>query len=102
MTRTRDENLIALANEIGTDAVRLQSIAKQLDRLHTIECERELSIRESRRYYGLVQAALDIATKHKRSIYIQGDPRGWPVYLGRDGQQITHTDYNEGIGVCPE
>ena len=103
MAKVREENLAELAQEIGAaSAVQLQRIARGLHRLHEIECERELTDKEQRRYERLGLEAMHLADQLRRSLYLQTDPRGWPIYIARNGHRLTDSDYNQNsIAVCP-
>lgn len=103
MARILEENLAELAQEIGAiDAVELQRTARGLHRLNEVACERDYTTREQRRYERLELKAAQIAGRHQRSLYLQTDPRGWPIYIARNGHRLTDSDYNQNsIAVCP-
>ena len=104
MTRIREENLAELAEAIGSvDALTLQKVARTLHRLSETACNRELTTREAKRFEGAELEAVTLAEKAGRSIYLQGDPRGWPIYIAKiPGRRLTDSNYNtESIAVCP-
>lgn len=98
----RVHNLAILVEHLHlgvVDAYRIQLIARALHRLDEAECNGELTSRQEARQRNLEQEARDTLARMGLHVYRQGDPRGWPIYIGRD--EMTARDYSRNTGVYP-
>lgn len=59
----------------------LEKIAKQLHRLYEAHCNYGLTARQEKREEKLREKARKLAEQLGLKVYIQGDPRGLPLYL---------------------
>ena len=99
--KAREENLLELASLVNGDAIRLQAIARALHRLDEAACNYGLSTRQEQRGHRLETQARLLAEAYDLSVYRQGDPRGWPLYIG--GPDMDNSNYPErGTGVYPQ
>jgi len=100
----REENLVGLVPLVGTDALRLQAIARALHKLAEAKCSYALTEWQLRKGNRLTEEAEGIATEHGLQVYYQADPRGWPLYL-LTPEQVEEWDigaiYDRGVAVCP-
>ncbi len=100
------------------DARTLQSLARSLHRAAERECNEPMTeaqaARHEKRVTRLENEAAAIAARHGFNLYVQGDPRGWPLYLWT---QAALDEYNNrggtttypidsvyssiGTGICP-
>lgn len=88
---------VAEATRLGLDAQEiadLHRIAKALHGLAEAHCNYGLTERQERRWARLENEAKAICAKYDMPLYIQGDPRGWPLHLNS-------TDSWGGVGVPP-
>lgn len=81
-TATRDR----VADLVGTaDARRLKRVAGALHRIAERYCTEDMPdavlARVERREASLEAEARETAARHGLNVYLQGDPRGWPLYL---------------------
>lgn len=122
-TRTiREQNLLQLGAVVGTDAIELQRIARALHKLDEQACngyqdwrgnwDEAAEKRAEKRQLRLVNEALEIVAAHGNGLYVQSDPRGWPLYVytpeafrayqDRGGKGLIDSCYDSvGIAVCP-
>ena len=103
--RVREANIAELARHIRSsdDVLKLQQIARALHRLSEVECNDGLNPRQQGRQSSLVKEATLTARVHGLSVYYQGDPRGWPLFLYPPelAATIEYSYYEKGIGICP-
>ena len=93
--------------------IALTTIARRLHRAFERRCnghqdyngnwDEKAALRDERSVERLAAQAQEIAQRMSATIYVQGDPRGWPLYLiwaddlqGRDVESCYNT---AGIGV---
>ncbi len=76
--------------QIARAAVELCDIAAKLQTIHVDDCNYpDEGGRRERRHKRLVERASAIAlTEACMTIRVQSDPRGWPLYLAKDGQDV--------------
>lgn len=97
----RDERIQYLM-QFATVYTRLQRIAKRLHKYFEIACERGLTPRQERRVSQLIRDAHhEVATIQGLKLYVNGDPRGLPLYLipSEWGQNDAQGRYIEGIPI---
>ena len=63
------------------DAAKLCSMARSLNRLHEIQCNRPTSDREENRIKELAKAILKLLVSYNLQGEIDSDPRGYAVYI---------------------
>ena len=94
---------------------RLQEIARALHRLDELSCNEGLSDRQEARVERLENEARALAKAHGWNVYVQGDPRGWPLYLWSDAALADYKKRHEswnipgidccysdvGVAICP-
>jgi hypothetical protein len=104
------------------DTRALQRLARSLHSAAERECNEPMTeaqtARHEKRVARMEEAAAAIAARHGFNVYVQGDPRGWPLYLwtqadldeynnrGADfgmksAYKIDSVYSSIGIGVCP-
>lgn len=81
------------------DLNELGKVATSLHRLAEHECNYGLTPRQDKRQDALSDRARELANKMGLAIYIQGDPRGCPLYLIPADGQHHESDYNS-VGVA--
>ena len=93
------------------DAGQLQSIARQLHRFDELACSEEWVGNDTRRKeelrsLRLANKAILIAQRYGLRVYLQGDPRGWPLYLfdpaTLDGHDIEQVYPSQALGISPQ
>jgi len=73
----------------------LEKIARQLHRLHEASCNYGLTSRQEKREEKLKEKARELAGQLGLKIFIQGDPRGLPLFLiEKEGQ-----NYWDGLPI---
>ena len=125
----REQNRMQLVPLLGEDAATMQGIARSIHRLDEQLCngyqdwgdhwDYAATERAEKRGERLDARAAELAAAHALLVYIQGDPRGWPVYVYR---QTDIDECNKGrvidsynppldirscysmvaVGVCPK
>jgi hypothetical protein len=77
----REQNIVALTPMLGQDTLPMQAIARSLHRLDEANCNVGLTEAQEKRAENLDDRAEALARLHGLAVYVQGDPRGWPLYL---------------------
>ena len=87
----RTENLVRLSPMLGSDAIEMQHLARCINRVSERQCNgyadwrgnwhQAAADRDERRGKRLVARATALAAEHGLLVYVQSDPRGWPLYL---------------------
>jgi len=95
LTRPREQGGAGISAEA---ALSLQRLARSLHSLAESACNGELSPAQSAREARLERTAQEIAEREGWSLYLQGDPRGAPLYLVMPAQNTPGT-YNQGHAV---
>ena len=109
--------------QVAKDAERLRTIARAVSKINVSQCNGypvydgrfrdhrdvsgyltqemadQVAERDEQREAALVLEARTIAAKYGFVVHVQGDPRGWPLYLGY-APHMTENNYStHGIGV---
>jgi len=77
----------------------LQKIAKTLHRLDENACNYGLSKWQETREKNLTNEAKEIAKKMGLYLYRQGDPRGCPLYLMENNEDMAKFYYPNGLAI---
>mgnify|MGYP001600399804 CR=1 FL=1 len=98
----REENLVTLVDAFklpAGKALRLQFLARRLQRYHLLDCNVGLTPRQEwaeDRAWAEVQR---IALAYNLHVYHQGDPRDWPIVI--DLEPVAENDTFGKKRVCP-
>lgn len=91
----REDNLVELSYIIPnvSDSIALQRLARMLYRSYEQDCngygDDQAQARAEKRQARLEAEAREIAQRYSLTLYVQTDPRGWPLYL-LTSDQITN------------
>ena len=102
----RDRNTQELAARVGLETTwALQKIARSLHRLDEYSCNYGLSVKQEWNQERLANQAVRRVRPYGFRVYVQGDPRGWPLYLYTDGMleeynQRRLIEHRTGIDAC--
>ena len=81
----REENIQELFPLLGRNTMAMQSIARSLHRVQEQLCNgfqtEQAERRAERRQARFVNRAVQLAEMYGVLVYVQGDPRGWPLYI---------------------